>query len=72
MYQLNILHTKEKKDTYVSYAGDMNICTIKNSAVDNDKNILPPPRWVNVVIYGTFYMTMHCVSEILRIYYRAA
>ena len=43
MYQLNILHTKEKKDTYVSYAGDMNICTIKNSAVDNDKNILPPP-----------------------------
>ncbi len=43
MYQLNILHIKEKKDTYVSYAGDMNICTIKNNAVDNDKKYSTPP-----------------------------
>lgn len=45
MYQMNILYTKEQKDTSVSDAADMNRNTLKHVAVDeNEKYSTPPPR----------------------------
>lgn len=45
MYQMNILYTKEQKDTSVSDAADMNRNTLKHVAVDeNEKYSTPPPE----------------------------
>lgn len=69
MYQMNILYTKEQKDTSVSDAADMNRNTLKHVAVDENEKYSTPPHGVTVVIDCAFYVSLHQArSEILRIY----